>query len=63
MKGRRCGVVRFAWFIQDYAVCFLHGLRMISVDEGRSKQREEESLIGLVDSLPDGVRDAAGARG
>ena len=56
-------VVRFAWFIQDNAICFLYGLRMISVGEERSKKRGEESLIGLVDSLPDRVRDAAPARG
>jgi len=33
------------------------------VSKERSKMRGEESLIGLLDSLPDRVRDAARARG
>ena len=52
-----------AWFVWDNAIDFLQSLRVISVGKERSKNRGEEPLIGLVDSLPDRVGDATRARG
>jgi len=62
-KGSRCTVIRFPWFIQDNAVSLLHSLGVVSVREEGSQQRWKEPLVGLVDLLPDRVRNAAWARG
>jgi len=62
-ERRRCVVVWFAWFVQDNAIGLLHGLAMMSVGDEGSEQRWKEQLVGLVDLLPDRVRNTTWARG
>ena len=56
-------VIRLAWFIQDNAIGLLHGQWVVTVGEERSEQRWKEPLVGLIDLLPDRVRNTTWARG
>jgi len=58
-----CTVIRFARFIQDNTGGLLHGYGVVPVGEERSEQRWKESLVGLMDLLPDRVRNTTWARG
>jgi len=62
-KGSRCMVIGFAWFIQDNAVGLLHGYGVVPMGEKSSEQRWKKPLVGLMDLLPDRVRNTAWARG
>jgi len=62
-KRSRCTVFRFAWFILDNTIGLLHGEGVVTVGEERSEQGRKELFVGLVDLLPDRVRNTTRARG
>ena len=62
-KGSRYTVIRFAWFIQDNTVGLLHGEGVVTVGEERSEQGRKEPFVGLMDLLPDRIRNTTRARG
>jgi len=62
-EGSRCTVIRFAWVVQDNAVGLLHGYRVVPVGKEGSAKSWKKLLVGLVNLLPDRVRNTTWARG
>ena len=62
-EGSRCTVIWLAWFVQDNAFGLLHGKRVVSVGKEGSEKSWKKQLIGLMNLLPDRVRNTTWARG